>query len=127
MARCPDMLAPRPSRTPASKPAAATSRNHRPESTQAVTIAAFEDARMTRLRQAMGKTLDGAIGGVSIDDFLDLLPGPGDLALQHVVFLYNIRSPCLAHGDVTGGACVRRSAPTATAGGITAGGIPLYT
>jgi hypothetical protein len=82
---------------------------------------------MTRLRQAMGKTLDGAIGGVSIDDFLDLLPGPGDLALQHVVFLYNIRSPCLAHGDVTGGACVRRSAPTATAGGITAGGIPLYT
>lgn len=42
--------------------------------------AAFEDVRMTRLRQAMAKTVDGTIGGVSLEEFLSCFP---DLSQTH--------------------------------------------
>lgn len=42
--------------------------------------AAFEDVRMTRLRQAMAKTVDGTIGGVTLEEFLGCFP---DLAQTH--------------------------------------------
>ena len=51
------------------------------------TMATFEDVRMTRLRQAMGKTLDGAIGGVSLDDFLSCFP---DLVQTHEGILHEL-------------------------------------
>ena len=50
-------------------------------------MATFEDVRMTRLRQAMGKTLDGAIGGVSLDDFLSCFP---DLVQTHEGILHEL-------------------------------------
>ena len=40
----------------------------------------FEDVRMTRLREAMGKTVDGAIGGVSRAEFMECFP---DLVHTH--------------------------------------------
>ena len=46
--------------------------------------AAFEDVRMTRLRQAMAKTVDGTIGGVTLEEFLGCFP---DLAQTHECIL----------------------------------------
>ncbi len=40
----------------------------------------FEDTRMTRLRQAMSKTVEGTMRGVSLDEFLACFP---DLAETH--------------------------------------------
>jgi|EP01043_Picozoa_sp_COSAG02_P069842 hypothetical protein len=44
----------------------------------------FEDTRMTRLRQAMSKTVEGTIGGVSLEEFLGCFP---DLAQTHEAML----------------------------------------